>query len=104
MLAELYWSPKVLTQVAGRYPRLDGTAPTVLEVLVGANSVQERMAVSISDKLWQISQVTKEGTSEAAYSSALGPTDDDLAKMLEEAAYSVCSPDEMDLLGGMAEE
>jgi hypothetical protein len=103
LLAELYWSPKVLTQLAGRFPRLDGTAPTVLEILVRPGSLEERMAVAITDKLWQISQVTKEGEAENGLRKALGD-DDDLAQLLAEAAYSVCSDEEAEMFDVMGEE
>jgi superfamily II DNA or RNA helicase len=103
LLAELYWSPKVLTQVAGRFPRLDGTAPTVLEILVRPNSVEERMAVALNDKLWQISQVTKEGEAEHDIRIALND-EDDLEKLLAEAAFSVCSDEEASLFDAMGEE
>lgn len=103
ILAELYWSPKVLTQVIGRFPRLDGTVPTVLEVLCGANTVQERMAASVSDKLWQLSQVTQQGASESGLSSALSDNMS-IEQMIEDAAFSICTEAELEALTSMETE
>lgn len=103
LLAELYWSPKVLIQVIGRFPRLDGTAETVLHIACGANTVQEKMAFSVANKLWEINQVVAAGAPEQSLTSALS-NNTSMEAMLAEAAFSVASEADMELLCSMGEE
>jgi superfamily II DNA or RNA helicase len=94
LIAELYWSPERLVQVVGRFARLDGTEGAVIHVMCGGGTVQERIAVSVSDKLWDMKALIPEGETEQGLSSALSGGEDDLL----EAAYCVCSDAELESL------
>lgn len=101
LLAELYWSPEVLTQVVGRFARLDGHLKTIVNVLVGANTVQERIAFSVADKLFDNASLLKQGAAEAGLSAALQMSDEEMEKQLLDAAFSVCSESEFAMLSAL---
>jgi superfamily II DNA or RNA helicase len=64
LIAELYWRPKTVVQVIGRFPRLDGDTDIVIDVLCGADSVQAKMAVALADKLLDQAKVIPVGAAD----------------------------------------
>jgi hypothetical protein len=73
LFAELYWRPKTLVQTVGRFPRLDGDTDIIIDVLCGADTVQAKMAVSISDKLLDQQKVLAVGAADEGLIGALSP-------------------------------
>lgn len=104
LLAELYWSPEKLVQVVGRFSRMDSDKETVLDVMCGADSVQERIAFSVSDKLWDNQQLLAQGAAEAGLAEVLGGSEEDLEQQLLEAALCVATDSELEALELMGEE
>lgn len=104
LLAELYWSPEVLTQVVGRFGRPDGTVPTILDILVGGGTVQERIAYSVADKLYDTAAVLKQGAAEAGLSAVFEGSAESLEQQLLDAALSVCSDAELEMFSSLGGE
>lgn len=102
LLAELYWSPEVLTQVVGRFARLDGVLSTIVDVLVGGGTVQERMAWNVADKLFDNASLLAQGAAEEGLSTVLN-NDNDMEQQLLDAAFSVCDEADMEMFAGMEE-
>ena len=73
LFAELYWRPKTLVQTVGRFPRLDGDTDIIIDVLCGADSVQAKMAMSISDKLLDQQKIMPVGAADEGLIGALAP-------------------------------
>ena len=104
LIAELYWSPERLVQVAGRFARIDGIAGSILDVACGANTVQERIAYSVSDKLWDTKKLMLEGATEAGLLTALGGDQQTADQRLLDAALSVVSDEEYEALIALGDE
>ena len=104
LLADLYWSPEALIQLSGRQARLDADAAgsAVMNVFVGASTVQERMAYAVSEKLWDTAKLMKSGEIDKQLTGALGGNFDEEELLL--AAVGCCSEAEMELFSAMEGE
>lgn len=104
LLADLYWSPEQLVQLSGRQARLDAdvSVGALMNVFVGQSTVQERIAFSVSEKLWDNAKLMKEGEIDKQLSGALSAdiSEDELLQ----AAFSVCSDEEMEIFSKMEGE
>ena len=95
LFAELYWRPKTLVQTVGRFPRLDGDTDIVIDVMCGADSVQAKMAMSISDKLMDQQKILPVGAADEGLIDALAPSnmEDELLAAAIHAAGDAWSDD-----------
>lgn len=101
VLAELYWSPEQLEQLLGRFGRLDGVEPGVVDVFCGATTVQERMAFAVTAKLFDQAALMAESSTAAGLRQALEGDEEDLQRAVQDAAWSVATDAEREALSAI---
>lgn len=96
LFAELYARPETIIQALGRFSRLSGSAPSLVDLLVIFGDVSEKLAWLLKDKLEAITAVTAASHSETLLTTAFGDVSDiDLAASLRAAVLSADLDDVM---------
>jgi len=79
IFAELHWSPGKITQAMGRFSRLSGTQPSLVELLAIEGTLDESIAHALTERVADINKVIRAGQSEGELQAALetGITDEE---------------------------
>jgi SNF2 family DNA or RNA helicase len=94
IFAELYYSPEVMEQALGRFSRMSGTLPSNVMLLVMEQTLDERIASRLHDKLEAINLAIKAGATSEQLCSSLGSQENYLNNIL--AKVDVVTHDEYD--------
>jgi hypothetical protein len=94
LMAELYWRPETIIQALGRFSRLSGTAPSLVDLLVIPGSLSERVSVALQAKLIDIAQLTDTAASENKLMKAFSLDEKELADGLADAVLAAGDIDE----------
>ena len=70
IFAELYWQPKLLIQVMGRFWRMSSTAPVAIRIILLEGSTDDVIASRVGSKLADMGAVIEHGAGELKLQSA----------------------------------
>jgi len=71
IFAELHWSCGKITQAMGRFSRLSGAQPSLIELLAIQGTLDESIASALLSRIADINRVIKAGQSEDGLENAL---------------------------------
>ncbi len=72
LFVELYYSPEKVVQAVGRFSRLSGTVSSNVQFLVRQNTMDEKVANILLDKIANANKIVKAGDGEEKVLAALG--------------------------------